>query len=449
MPRKKRRSFTAEQKAATWTPEEQDVLVAHAGGAAGRDTLHILCVHARRDPEPVIALLSGEREPEGHAMSRPALRSGFRPDTQEALGLAAQVHEVLRDALLACWSWYCDETEGFRLAYPWHALEPLVRGGDDEAERIYAEWLPHSGFFMRNVTRPLPLDLLSRPIIRAAVAEAAKEVLRWATVPAKDGTRGAPSSVAIKLLDWAPAWYDCPVFEGVLAWLREGGGREAGAAIQALSRPGVALPGVLADGSLLEACLRRLLASDEWIDRVSATGALPSLVGSPLAGTIVPFLRQIAEETTGEPRMLAVAALLPYLSPEEASPLVATVAEEYPGNLPPPGQAPTAIDTLVSAHPDLFAARLDDLVESYPATAIQVLPAMLPHLPEPHGVNAVRRLAASPVAASALPWRRHFLGFFRTARLTDLMDRHCFDAGIEPMDLPDLPEPPGSTTPSR
>jgi hypothetical protein len=249
------------------------------------------------------------------------------PDAELLLGEAAVRHLSLRTALLERWRMTQDESA--RSLFPGGALAALIAGGDEEAARVYAQWL-HVTIWLRTGYESVFLSptALRHPTVRPAAIERAMDIWKqFREGELKEGKRITLSGFVMASVLGAlrPAWEDATdLRQELLRLAREGTGEDLTHALRVFSSP--AYPRELED--ILVARFEGLAEQNradhlghvgfwiDWAERASITARLQ------------PALEKVRLWKSWH-RFLATAALLP-LQPGQARWLSQEVAQDWP-----------------------------------------------------------------------------------------------------------------------
>lgn len=363
---------------------------------------------------------------------------------EEALGRAAVRHRSLRESLLRLWrtmkenSTWSGTRSVISQSYPGRALHWLVMEGDEEAIRIYAEWLPGSREMGMGSFRPraIPAEILKHePIKRAALA--IKDHVWQEATEGHDNEQGhriklmATTAGSVLHCMW-PLWiHDEKFCSGLMKWLEGDDVEQFRAVLLALQ--GLSLPAKLA--SVVPAAMSR------WANNPPNDGINHSLDvcwemmlrfmrRSGVAPELNSWLRRLVEERT-QFALHAACILIPHVEPTDAAGLSRAAAESPWGgwnNFDPPEDS--HCQQLVAAAPDAWATAIAVMICSAPLyVAGRILP-LFNGLPTDfkHAVARVWMKSAEPLE---LPWTTEGSLSLRTVRPADRIRQILFDLGLE------------------
>lgn len=403
-------------------------------------------VRVARACGPALGLLSSEKRAQlcarvPHVVASELIAHGhlelamsLRPDDiplqhQRELGVLVLNSEPARNALLERWSARSKSDAARHELYPGIALEPLIEKGDDEAARIYAEWLPASPYMWGPFVHLASGAVLRHPHVLPVAREVALKVINQATVRAPDGTRLALSSAGTVLRNVAPAWSDDERLLADVWKLLESDPHEGLRAVlhatSELELPESRLEDLFrrVHTELEDACksrtaeaLFRAESEIDWLeDRAFITRAER-------------LLRQLA--TLRHPiGWRASAVLWPLLSVDERRTHSTVIADdavdasfvELPSDY---------LRRIVEADPDVWASSIIEAAEVGALIEGTVGFDALSHLPSGSQLAVARRLATTQLASMELPWRhRGEVGEY--ARPSDVVSRLLFDLNAD------------------
>lgn len=365
-------------------------------------------------------------------------------DAAHALGRAALRHASVRDGLIHLWtsigplSSLSDIQATSRQLYPGKALEPLIRRGDAEAAKAYAEWLPNAPDMIMPRTEPDPLapEILALEPIASAAREITGRVWRHATegwiANESTGERTflMDTTAGCILHCLAPVWKDdASLRAGLEAWLLDGDDNRFLAALCALE--GLDLP--VATLEVVERGLRMQIESHAHEAEVLLRFVLPEVLRfidrSGLAARFEPLLEQLARSQ--KTVACHAAALLITLRDDEQGAQLSREVSEGPW----PNREFAMIDAtlrhrMIALAPEAWARSLEEVIEHSFVPRATLLVPIVDGLPI-HLKRRVLRAWARRVDATELPWAWDGSDMNNTARPADRVRQILFDLGFE------------------
>ncbi len=400
---------------------KQDLL-AKIRASAGLTLPMVACDLAFDLPELICALL--------RAAPETAVSLHWDPECDK-LGRAAVRHEPVRKELLGLWhriqAMPASERRSWAEAdYPGRALEGLIHEGNDEAARVFAEWLSHGHHSIpfRTFGAPLLEGFECPPGIRAAGHAVAQRFF-------EQTGRAMYFGIAEGLFRLSSFWkHDLAMRQGVEAWLASGDFDQFHAALWALQAIGVTEE---AHGSFRQntgKLVEHIEPDFRWL-RI-----LPLLHKHGLLDTIRELVEWFAELDMYAP--VAVPLTFSWHGPAERRARSIRVSEQFRLVDFVPEYLATR---LVSPAPDVWAKKLEQMVVG--ASSIVDLLPFIRALPLPLQARVVKSWLPTAVEH---PWVRDGLGG-RCVRPADKIREILFDLGVEePVEDPPTADPPCPAT---
>jgi hypothetical protein len=350
------------------------------------------------------------------------------------LGQAAVKQPSLRRALLD----YCGrEIQGqYAASFTGSALQPLIVAGDDDAARLYSDWLPHHPLVtIPHTTGEIDPRVLLNPIVRPAAERIAREAWRDSMEGYinKEGQRVhlSRSSMATCLRALRPTWEHFHELYEELQRLALLPGREGlTAAMLAFSNP--PHPAFLREAVVRQFTTHMEIPAIEQFD-------LPFMIRWAMSADLGPSIRAFLEHHAQAPSYApytASAALVRISDEATARELSIRIANDWPRNWHRPDRNEQELAQLAGAAPRDWYGRLEKLLLEqtfWLATegdlAFQLARVLVPLLRDEQQRMLLRTMGET-LGSMEFPWAGAVDDRADMARPSDRFKELLFDLGL-------------------